>query len=107
MHYYIDHGSAPCVHLNSLALVPYMCVCVCVYVYVLSVALDCVIYVSLMMMMMQDFSFVMREYRLFFVKLPNGLMCREIFNITKPISELREKLCDHIGAGRFLIGSKT
>ena len=75
-------------------------------VYVLSIALDCVIYVSLMMMMMQDFSFVMREYRLFFVKLPNGLMCREIFNITKPISELREKLCDHIGAGRFLIGSK-
>lgn len=47
---------------------------------------------------LKDFSFVMREYRLFFVKLPNGLMCREIFNITKPISELREKLCDHIGA---------
>ena len=46
---------------------------------------------------------MMREYRLFFVKLPNGLMCREIFNITKPICELREKLCDHIGAGRLSI----
>ena len=56
--------------------------------------------------MMQDFSFVMREYRLFFVKLPNGLMCREIFNITKPICELREKLCDHIGAGRLSIDKK-
>lgn len=46
---------------------------------------------------------MMREYRLFFVKLPNGLLCREIFNITKPICELREKLCDHIGAGRFYV----
>ena len=44
---------------------------------------------------------MMREYRLFFVKLPNGLFTREIFNITKPISELREKLCDHIGVGKL------
>lgn len=46
---------------------------------------------------------MMREYRLFFVKLPNNLFCREIFNITKPISELREKLCDHIGVGKSLM----
>ena len=43
---------------------------------------------------------MMREYRLFFVKLPNSLFCREIFPITKPISELREKLCEHIGVGK-------
>ena len=47
----------------------------------------------------QDFSHVMREYRLFFVKLPNGYLSREVFSINKPISELREKLCDYLGAG--------
>ena len=42
---------------------------------------------------------MMREFRLFFVKLPNGYMAREIVNVNKPISELREKLCDYLGVG--------
>ena len=42
---------------------------------------------------------MMREYRLFFVKLPNGYLTREIFSINKPISELRERLCDYLGVG--------
>ncbi len=41
----------------------------------------------------------MREFRLFFVKMPNGFFLREIFSINKPISELREKLCEHLGVG--------
>ena len=45
---------------------------------------------------------MMREYRLFFVKLPNGYLCTEIVNINKPLSELLEKLCDYVGVGRSL-----
>ncbi len=47
---------------------------------------------------------MMREYRLFFVKLPNGYMAREVFSINKPISELREKLCDYLGVGESKAG---
>lgn len=46
---------------------------------------------------MKDFSFVMREYRMFYIKMPNGRLHREIFCINKPVSELREKLCDLLG----------
>lgn len=42
---------------------------------------------------------MMREYRLFFVKMPNGYLLREVVNINKPISDLREKLCDYLGVG--------
>lgn len=42
----------------------------------------------------------MREYRLFFVKMPNGYLLREVFSINKPLSGLREKLCDYLGVGK-------
>lgn len=42
---------------------------------------------------------MMRELRIFFIKLPNGFLAREIFSINKPISELRERLCDYLGVG--------
>lgn len=48
---------------------------------------------------LQDFSFVMREFRLFYVKLPNGYLAREIFSVNKPISELLDRLCDYLGIG--------
>lgn len=41
----------------------------------------------------------MREYRMFFIKLPNGLLHRQIFSISKPVSELKERLCDVLGLG--------
>ena len=44
----------------------------------------------------------MREYRLFYVKMPNGFMLIEIFSINKPLLELRDKLCDFLGVGEFL-----
>jgi hypothetical protein len=47
--------------------------------------------------MMKDFSFVMREFRLFYIKMPNGRMHSEVCNINRPVAELREKLCDLLG----------
>jgi len=41
----------------------------------------------------------MREYRLFYVKMPNGFLLSEIFSINKPLVELRDKLCDFLGVG--------
>ena len=41
----------------------------------------------------------MREYRLFFIKLPNGYLAREVVSINKATSELRDKLCDYLGVG--------
>ena len=49
---------------------------------------------------------MMREYRLFFVKFPNGYLGREIFSINKPISELMERLCDYLGIGEERAGGK-
>lgn len=48
---------------------------------------------------LQDFSFVMREFRMFFIKLPNGVLHRQIFSISKPLSELKDRLCDVLGVG--------
>ena len=44
---------------------------------------------------------MMREYRLFFIKLPNGCLYREIVSINKPVTDLKERLCDVLGVGEF------
>ncbi len=49
----------------------------------------------------QDFSSVMREYRLFYVKLPNGLLQTEVYSINKPLAQLRDKLCEALEVGEY------
>ena len=43
----------------------------------------------------------MREYRTFYIKLPTGVLHQEIFCVNKPVSELREKVCDVMGVGKL------
>lgn len=43
---------------------------------------------------MKDFSYITREYRVFFIKLPNGMLISEVVNINKPVSVLIDKLSD-------------
>ncbi|KAL5516767.1 hypothetical protein EMCRGX_G002176 [Ephydatia muelleri] len=46
---------------------------------------------------MKDFSYVMREFRVFYIQMPNGNLLSDAINITRPVSEVIEKLCYHLG----------
>lgn len=46
---------------------------------------------------MKDFSYVMREFRVFYIQMPNGNLHSDVINITRPVSEVIEKLCCYLG----------